>query len=254
MATRGSGAWRKEVWGPPCQLQTVAMPIYANGPRFQIRREARPAAIQLGQVFLRYGYVVRRIGGYNCRQITGGTAYSSHAWALSIDANDDTNPYRRDKLVTDMPPEMVQAGYEIRTIDGVQVWRWGGDWDGRPDVPNSNYDAMHWEIIATPAELAVGFRAEIRPDLSRNTHQLFYPTIRRGSIGPAVVELQRLLQLGNTTGVGAFGPRTEIALILYQKAYGLEPDGVAGPAVWTSLKTKQPPLAVSGIPPQKAAA
>lgn len=230
------------------------MPIYANGPRFQIRREARDATIHLGATFLRYGYVVRRIGGYNCRQITGGTSYSSHAWAISVDVNDDTNPYRRDKLITDMSDEMIKAIYQIRTTDGVQVWRWGGDWDGRPDVPNSNYDAMHFEIICTPTELAVGFRAEVVPNRSPNKHERYYPVIRRGAIGPAVVELQKLLRLGNTTGVGAFGPRTEIAVILFQKSRGLEADGIVGAGTWTALLTNQPPVSISGISPQKKVA
>lgn len=247
MASRGSTAWRNEVWGPACELETVAVPIYATGPKVQVRKQSRDAVLKLGAVFLAWGYIVRRIGGYNCRRITGGTGYSSHAWALSIDVNDDTNPYRRDRLVTDMTKGMIQAVYGVRTSAGLQAWRWGGDWDGRPDVPNSNYDAMHFEIILTPAELAVGFSAvpgvQARP--------ITWPVIRRGALGPAVVELQKLLRLGNTTGQGTFGPRTEIAVILYQKSRGLEADGIVGASTWTALLTNQPPLVAGSIPPQR---
>jgi hypothetical protein len=225
----------------------VAVPIYANGPKCQVRREARDAVLKLGAVFLAWGYIVRRIGGYNCRRITGGTGYSSHAWALSVDVNDDTNPYRLDKLVTDMSKGMIQAVYEIRTIAGLQVFRWGGDWDGRPEVPNSNYDAMHFEIILSPAELAVGFAA----GSGVPQRPITWPIIRRGAVGSAVVELQRLLALGNTTGQGTFGPRTEIAVILYQKSRGLEADGIVGASTWTALLTNQPPLVIGGIRPQK---
>lgn len=157
MTIRGSSAWRADTWGKPCSLQPVAMAIYPDGPRFHIRREARDACAQLGNVFMRHGYVVRRIGGYNCRRITGGTAHSSHAWGLAVDVNDDTNPYRRDRLVTDMSVLMIHDVYAIRTVEGAQVWRWGGDWDGRPDTPHGVYDAMHFEIISTPGELAAGF-------------------------------------------------------------------------------------------------
>lgn len=255
MATRGSNAWRLEAWGEPCKLSTVAAPIYAGGPKCQIRKEIEPAYIQLGSVFLRHGYIVRRIGGYNCRRITGGTTHSSHSWGISVDVNDDTNPYRRDKLVTDMPYAMTEDVYRIKTVDGVQVWRWGGDWDGRPEVPNSNYDAMHFEPIATPRELARGFFAEIRPDVSGNTLQRSYPVIRQGAVGLAVAELQRMLGMTSLgTGSGKFGPRTHQAVQSYQASRGLEPDGVVGNATWTALLTKQPPLAVCSIPPQKKAA
>lgn len=223
------------------------MPIYAGGPRFQANILARDSFIRLGAVFLKHSYVARRAGCYNCRLITGGKTPSSHSWATSVDVNDDTNPYRRDRLVTDMPRAMVEECYQIKTIAGVQVFRWGGDWDGRPEVPNSNYDAMHWEIIATPEELSLGFAA----GSGSATRAITWPVVRRGAVGPAVVELQRLLALGNTTGQGMFGPRTEIAVILYQKSRGLEADGIVGYSTWTALLTNQPPLVAGAIGPQK---
>lgn len=248
MATRGSSKWRTETWGEACKPQLVAMPIYAGGPRFQANILCREAFIRLGAVFLKHGYVVRRAGCYNCRAITGGTSNSSHSWAISLDANDDTNPYRTDRLVTDVPRAVVEDVYKIKTVDGVQVFRWGGDWDGRPDVPNSNYDAMHWEIVATPEELARGLAGETG-DPAR---PITWPVIRRGSTNAqAVIELQRLLALGNTTGQGTFGPRTEQAVILYQRSRGLVADGIVGHSTWTALLTKQPPLVAGGIPPQK---
>jgi hypothetical protein len=121
---------------------------------------------------------------------------------------------------------------------------------GRPEVPNSNYDAMHFEIIATPAELARGFSLEVP---TNPISVLAYPVIRRGAKGPLVVELQQLLGLGNTTGVGDFGPRTEQAVLLYQRSRGLLVDGIVGHGTWTALLTHQPPIAVSGVLPRKAA-
>jgi hypothetical protein len=251
MASRGSSRWRTETWGTPCQPDIVAMPIYAGGPRFQAERRAREAFILLGAVFLKHGYVVRRCGCYNCRRITGGTSNSSHSWAISLDVNDDTNPYRTDRLVTDMSSAMIEDVYAIRTIDGIQVFRWGGDWDGRPETPNSNYDAMHFEIIATPEELARGFEHEARWE-ERNP--LAYPVIRLGARGPLVVQIQNLLELERTTGNGTFGPRTKAAVQLYQKSHGLNADGIVGHATWTALLTNQPPLSAGGISPQKVAA
>ncbi len=240
MATRGSSAWRNEAWGTPVKVEmnrlVVGMAIYAGGPRFQCHPLAREAFTQLGAVFLRHSYIVRRCGGYNYRQITGGTSLSSHSWATSVDVNDDTNPYRRDKLVTDMPRAMILDVYAICTVAGVQVFRWGGDWDGRPEVPNSNYDTMHFEIIATPEELAAGFISSA-PD---PTMPVRWPVIRRGAVGPAVTTLQFMLGMERVSGLGTFGPRTEQAVLLYQRSRGLVVDGIVGAGTWTAILTQQP--------------
>jgi hypothetical protein len=250
MATRGSSAWRAAAWGPACEPDLVAMAIYAGGPRFQCDRRAREAFTRLGAVFLRHSYVVRRIGCYNCRKITGGSSMSSHSWGTSVDVNDDTNPYRLDRLVTDMPVEMIDDIEAIRTAAGVPVFRWGGDWDGRPETPHSNYDGMHFEIIATPTELAAGFIILAgRPALSHT-----WPVIRRGAVGPAVLELQRMLGMERVTGAGTFGPRTQTGVLLFQRSRGLVPDGIVGAATWTALYTAQPALAAGAPRPQKAAA
>ena len=234
---RGSSRWREEAWGPACvTTDIVGMAIYAGGPRFQCHRLMRPAFTKLGAIFLCHRYVIRSAGGYNCRAITGGRSYSSHAWGTSIDVNESTNPYRRDRLVTDMPRAMIQDVYDLKTAHGVQVFRWGGDWDGRPEVPNSNYDAMHFECIATPEELAAGFMSDV-PAVPTVTN---FPVIRRGSQGSAVIMLQDMLALERTSGNGQFGPRTEKAVRQYQRMHGLEADGIVGHATWTALLTGQP--------------
>lgn len=223
------------------------MAIYAGGPKFQANVLARPAFTLLGGVFLRYKYIVRRAGCYNCRKITGGKTHSSHSWGISVDVNDDTNPYRKDKLVTDMSAKMIEAIYDIATLDGVQVFRWGGDWDGRPHTRNSNYDAMHIECIATPAEIAVGLAL---PDIVENSIT-DYPVIRRGVQGEVVYYLQELLGIAKKDRDGTFGPMTEAKVNKYQQQHGLTADGIVGFATWTALITKQPPISVSRISPQK---
>lgn len=106
-------------------------------------------------------------GSYNCRPITGGTNYSLHAYrdngtfifwtgvkvtmALAVDINWQRNPYG-PRLVTDMPRGMVDAILAIRTNNGKQVWGWGGYYSG-------NKDAMHFEIVCSPADLATGIRS-----------------------------------------------------------------------------------------------
>ncbi|WP_424183862.1 peptidoglycan-binding domain-containing protein [Actinokineospora sp. G85] len=66
------------------------------------------------------------------------------------------------------------------------------------------------------------------------------PTVRRGSKGPAVSELQRILNvwypaLPRLATDGDFGPATEARVKHMQRAAGLAADGVAGPATWRRL-------------------
>ncbi|HEX9993772.1 MAG TPA: M6 family metalloprotease domain-containing protein [Acidimicrobiales bacterium] len=64
------------------------------------------------------------------------------------------------------------------------------------------------------------------------------PTVRKGSRGPAVEKLQRLLgQAGFDAGTvdGVFGTNTVKAVRAFQKANGLVVDGVAGRATWAAL-------------------
>lgn len=120
----------------------------------------------LDTVMHRHGYRPRAgvTGAYNCRKITGGTGYSLHAYgvgdiftfwtgvrcatSLAVDINWDTNPYG-PRLVTDMPRAMIDDILAIRTNSGAQVFRWGGYYRG-------NKDAMHFEIVCSPTDLATG--------------------------------------------------------------------------------------------------
>ena len=69
------------------------------------------------------------------------------------------------------------------------------------------------------------------------------PTLSRGSMGPQVAELQRLLQAaGVPTGAvdGDFGPMTQAAVRRFQQAKGLSVDGVVGPQTWAALRSARP--------------
>lgn len=64
-----------------------------------------------------------------------------------------------------------------------------------------------------------------------------WPTIRRGSTGPAVELIQRFLGLLDD---GEFGSVTEAAVVRYQRMRGLDPDGVVGPATWLATELRPP--------------
>lgn len=63
--------------------------------------------------------------------------------------------------------------------------------------------------------------------------------LRRGSQGPEVEHLQRLLiahRFPPGRVDGRFGPATEAAVLAFQLARGLLPDGVVGPHTWRALE------------------
>jgi peptidoglycan hydrolase-like protein with peptidoglycan-binding domain len=69
------------------------------------------------------------------------------------------------------------------------------------------------------------------------------PTLRRGSRGEAVKELQRRLQAaGFNPGAidGIFGQGTDSAVRAFQRARGLTADGIVGPNTWAKLGASGP--------------
>lgn len=231
---RGSTAWRIASWGPGCKPNLVRM-LLVHGVWLQIDRRALEAMRALGCVVIACGYKVRQkdTGAYNCRMQKGSTTVpSSHSWGTAVDLNWTTNPYLRDRLVTDMTRVMTDAVCAIGTVDGVQVFRWGGDWDGRPETPHSNYDSMHFEIVATPAELARGIDwATVRMPALSSAETC--PPLQLGDRGPAVRRLQE--RLGVALQDGIFGPITDVAVRATQKQAGLNPDGYVGLGTWRRL-------------------
>jgi putative chitinase len=65
-------------------------------------------------------------------------------------------------------------------------------------------------------------------------------TLRRGDVGPLVTKLQEKL---GVDPIGKFGPKTEAALIAWQRANGLQADGIAGPFTLAKLGIEALPQA-----------
>lgn len=232
----------------------------AWGPACRSRGDAYLAAYAaLDRAFAEFHYEVRAAdtGAYNCRRITGGDGYSLHSYgpgdrfrfwcctsiatSLAVDINWTTNPYGRT-LRTDMPAAMIAKIEAIRTNNGRQVWRWGGRY-------TVNKDAMHFEIVVTPSDLAAG----IRPTATEPTH--VWSVIRPGADdrvrgGHDVAEVQWILRiLGHHEVVidGIYGPVSQAAvsafkgdIIAMQIAGGAPPwpntDSVVGPATISMLR------------------
>lgn len=136
-------------WKPRCRGPFVWCALHGKG-RVQFRAALWEAVAALNAVLIAFNYLTRAAdtGAGNCRPKVSGVGWSMHAFWIAIDLNWSTNPYGK-RLITDMPAEMVRYICAIRTKNGKQVWNWGGYWSG-------NKDAMHFEIVCSPADLAHG--------------------------------------------------------------------------------------------------
>jgi hypothetical protein len=203
-----------------------------SGARLSVHRLCHEAFRALDCVMQAHRYHLRApdTGGYNCRRITGGNRYSLHAYGIAGDFNWNSNPYR-EELVTDMPPAMIVGIKRIRTMEGVAIFRWGGDF-------LSVKDAMHYEIVCSPDELGrrVDWGTVEMPPMDPSRPDTF-PVVQPGDRGPHVSRLQTLLGLGAD---GIAGEETEAAIRNYQRMHGLVVDGICGLQMWTAFLTAQP--------------
>jgi subtilisin family serine protease len=148
-----------------------------------------PVAVEafnaLAEALWQTGYRAHSVWAYSCRDVAQASSgqpprASLHAYGLAVDVDPDWNPHRhnvsgpivfsaeplqeaREREVaagvagTVFTPEQVAAVEAIHTVDGLQVFGWGGRW-------RTSHDAMHFEIRLTPAELRRGIAARPRLD------------------------------------------------------------------------------------------
>jgi peptidoglycan hydrolase-like protein with peptidoglycan-binding domain len=107
---------------------------------------------------------------------------------------------------------------------------------------SSRMDAATWRaLIATRAALDAAPRTTPSPPTTTSSSSTSSSALRSYAAttlsyddrGPAVTALQKALRI--TPVSGWFGPATRSAVIAFQKAHRLDPDGVVGPATWRAL-------------------
>lgn len=134
-------------WGegwPHCQTSKWVKVTYEDQAVI-VRREVAPLVQVLLEITDRLGYDVNPAGQVNqtwgaaCRAIRGTSTASNHSWALAVDLNSLANPMQ-STFKSNIPPAVVHAWELCR-------WYWGGRYSNRPD-------AMHFEYIGTPAQVA----------------------------------------------------------------------------------------------------
>lgn len=146
MATPGTEAWARAVYGPPCKGPFVQTFIF--GRNLTVHKKAVRAFKRLDHIFREkapkyYRDICRDsdTGTYNCRVIAGTNTYSNHAFGLAIDLDWQENA--RDG---NWESEMRNRGMEvIKQVEKEGFMRWGGRY--------SSPDDMHFEVVWTPAQL-----------------------------------------------------------------------------------------------------
>lgn len=202
----------RAAWGPPCGFGSTRFTFW-TGVTVTVDKRIAPACKALDDTFKKWGYrpTLPDCGAYVCRQITGGSGYSLHAYGIAIDINWQDNPYSAaNRTVTDMPPAMVAAIETIRTTNGKPVWGWGGHY-------RTIKDPMHYEIVCTPADLATGIKGS-----GFTTTEKLYWWLWAGK------EAMRkpFLRIGSESD-----PTKVTAIRDVQRAFGLPQTGVYGPGV-----------------------
>jgi hypothetical protein len=81
---------------------------------------------------------------FNCRAVTGGTAWSEHSYGSAIDINPVQNPYVSGGTVApeagrnylnraDVVPGMIVSPGPVVDAFRYNGWGWGGDWTSKKD-------------------------------------------------------------------------------------------------------------------------
>lgn len=231
----------RAAWDPPCAApRGVTVTLY-GGAVVTVDRRILPAVQALNAIFARWGYRATPpdCGAFVCRQITGGTGYSLHAYLIAIDINWQANPYSSaNRTITDMPAGMVREICALRTNSGAPVWGWGGFY-------RSIKDTMHYEIVCTPADLATGLAGGAAAPVPLTDEQKLYwllwaddqakdkPVLGRGMVRHPHRNAVRQLQAGlGIARTGVYGSRTRRAVRQLQAFVRIPVTGVVDRETW----------------------
>jgi hypothetical protein len=232
---RGSSKWYLEHWKHALGNTEDLVIINFNGTgRAQINKDVLPAFTLLNMCLVEDDYITQRktTGGFNYRKIANTDRYSCHAYGVAVDINWQLNPVTRDgSIKTNFKDSTIEKILNIKTQDGLQIFRWGGNY-------KSYKDPMHFEIYVTPDELSKGI---VRKNFDQKEFiklGLATKPLRKGDKGNGVKYIQELLNEVNNSMLipdGDFGSLTQAEVLMFQKKAGLIEDGIVGANTYAKL-------------------
>ncbi len=121
-------------------------------------------------------------------------------------------------------------------VGNATAWAWRAYGGSNPHDKHAHFSVKASKALYdNPDPWSIGARATVSDPLSPEIATR--PVLRRDSRSAAVSELQTLLRRHghDITVDGRFGAATEAAVIAFQTALGLVPDGVVGQKTWAAL-------------------
>jgi len=142
--------------GYRCQSSALVTVLFPTGNDSTIGLKVAPPTVAAWKLFAErmdyVSYYFRELAGgtYNCRLIAGSSQFSLHSYGVALDLNPSVNP-RGLPFRSDIPASLFDWAEECVTADtDARIFQWGGRW--------SNPDPMHFQINASPNELAEGIK------------------------------------------------------------------------------------------------
>jgi len=188
--------------------------------------------------WMRSNYPVGWSGGiFNCRTVRGSQQPSIHGEGRALDwmmpvVNGRGHPDGHD-AVRRLGKHGKTLGIQTIIFDRT-IWSARSP-NGRPYTGvHPHFDHIHAEITRDAGRTLTLARlnAILNGGVSAGLVVSPRPTLRQGSSGDTVKELQRLLKV---KADGKFGPQTHASVVAFQRANGLKADGVVGRETWTAL-------------------
>jgi hypothetical protein len=214
-----------------------------------------PGSTALMSVFLgRYGARGgRNLGIYNCRSVRGAPTLSLHGEGRAGDHGCPVGSDWMQEWCDLLVAYSAELGIQC-VIYNRRIWSssYAGQGWRRYTGVNPHTDHAHVEQTPGSADTLTAARVVTvlaptpapRPPAPRPPAPAGRPTLRRGSTGAAVVELQRGLvrvfpayrhEHGNLPATGNFLTITEAWVREFQRNTRLGADGVVGPGTWAKL-------------------
>ena len=180
--------------------------------------------------------VIITTSGNSFDSIAASNGYKVAASPVSTEVNGSIlKKGSRGPAVKEIQQKLTSLGFSTKGIDGV----FGSNTDNAVRQFQKSRGLKVDGIVSTETKNALGKTTTTKPTSPSTSASLNKSgTLKKGSKGAAVTELQRLLtEKGyNTKGVdGVFGSNTDQAVRQFQKARGLAVDGIVGNATKKAL-------------------